>query len=200
MKYFSKPLRILDMCTGTGCIALTMKSLLNTFPGEISVTAIDIDPLALRLAKLNARNHGFNDIDIRWDNILVSHFNDLKISSHQFDIILSNPPYIPESEYLSLPKSVRDYESKSALVASENGTIFYRKIATWASHGLLDPNSQWNGIKMILEFGENMSDQVKSIVDKELNQYRRKDKLEIITEGNRVLTVGGKIGYQERII
>jgi release factor glutamine methyltransferase len=123
----TKPYSILDIGTGSGCIALSIKSI---FP-KAQVSGIDISEKALELARLNA-NQLKMEIDFFKHDILTS---DLK--PKVWDIIVSNPPYIPQREKTEISPNVLDYEPHLALfVADDNPLLFYRAIAEQALKAL----------------------------------------------------------------
>jgi len=127
----NRELHVLDMCTGSGCIAVAIKKLA---PKTI-VTAVDISSEALELARLNANAH---DLDLEIEFIqsdLFSAFNDCK----KFDVIISNPPYIPTSEISTLETTVRDYEPHLALDGGTDGLDLYRRLVP-ESFKFLHPN------------------------------------------------------------
>lgn len=110
------PLRILDVCTGSGVLAIALAKL---FP-QAEVIASDISESALLIAIKNAiANH------VKIQFIKSNLFDEIQGS---YDLIVSNPPYISEKEYQILAKEVKDYEPKIALVAPEDGLFFYRVI------------------------------------------------------------------------
>jgi release factor glutamine methyltransferase len=138
------PVRILDAGTGSGCIALALASRLH----DSIVTATDIHPPALDLASENARSLGlkvdFMELDILADPLAGwSTPGDPAGSGLQaaggeaFDLIVSNPPYIPESERGSLDANVREFEPPSALfVPDADPLIFHRNLAGFAMRKL----------------------------------------------------------------
>jgi release factor glutamine methyltransferase len=128
-----KDLRILDVGTGSGCIPVTLKKHL---PGA-ELYGIDISEKALELAKENAKNNNVSVSFIRED--VLSPFSFLRSPlKPEFDIIVSNPPYICESEKESMKKNVLEYEPHLALfVESDDALLFYRKIADMALKLLL---------------------------------------------------------------
>jgi release factor glutamine methyltransferase len=113
--------RILDICTGSGCIALAIK---HRFP-EANVIAADVSAQALRISSLNSQKLNL-DIDVlEWD-VFDNPPTDLNV----FDAIVSNPPYIPDNEYNTLDDSVLNYEPKLALHVPEDDPIrFYTRMA-----------------------------------------------------------------------
>ena len=128
-----KPLRVLDLCTGSGCIAL---SLVHEVP-NVTVVATDISQTALSCAKRNAQALNLSD--------KVEFFEgDLSDAVPQdycntFDLIISNPPYIPSEELKTLPQEVVGFEPTLALDGGEDGLDLYRKILEQAPR-LLQPD------------------------------------------------------------
>jgi release factor glutamine methyltransferase len=116
-------LEVLDVCTGSGCIALAIKSILKSS----NVSATDISSEALALAKKNAMLLSL-DVHFLQDNALV---DDADIfTENSFDLIVSNPPYIPMKEKETMEKNVVDFEPHLALfVADESPLVFYKAIA-----------------------------------------------------------------------
>lgn len=118
--------RILDICTGSGCIAIALKKHLP----NASVTAIDLSDTALEIARENAI-HLQTDIDIIQDDALTGL---QAVNTRQFDIIISNPPYIPQSEMKSMRINVVQHEPHMALFVDDSDPlIFYREIARAAA-------------------------------------------------------------------
>jgi release factor glutamine methyltransferase len=118
-------LRIIDIGTGTGNIAI---ALTKNLPGA-EVWATDVSPATLRLAKENARDNGCL-VNFLFSDIL--HANSASLTGN-FDIMVSNPPYIPFSERYSLPSNVEVYEPPLALFVDDDDPIlFYRRIASFA--------------------------------------------------------------------
>ena len=121
LEYFpekDKPYKILDMCTGSGCLAI---SLSKEYKKSI-VTATDISKEAIKVAKFNAKKlncmHSINFITC-----------DLFNKKTTFDIIVSNPPYLSEYQYQKTSPEIKIYEPKIALLASHSGFEYYLKIA-----------------------------------------------------------------------
>ena len=114
------PKRILDIGTGSGCIALVLK---KAFP-EAEVVGIDASPKALATAK---RNEQANGLDVVWMQKDVLDLND---PIDPCDLIVSNPPYVPRSEEASLAANVREHEPHLALFVEDiDPLLFYRVIA-----------------------------------------------------------------------
>ena len=123
----NKTLSILDIGTGSGCISITLKMALP----HCEVSALDISKEALKVAQLNANNL---NVSVQWmeQNIL-----DTVALENAYDIIVSNPPYIPIGEKESMQKQVVNFEPSLALfVPDEDSLIFYRTIAKMAKQSL----------------------------------------------------------------
>ncbi len=112
---------ILDLCTGSGAIAIATYKELRKRGKNCKMTAVDISEDALALAKENAKD---NDADV-----LFIHSDLFTRLRGRFDLIISNPPYVPSAEIETLQTEVRDYEPRLALDGGEDGLDFYRKIA-----------------------------------------------------------------------
>ena len=120
-KGFGAP-SLLDICTGSGCIALALASEID----NAKVTAIDISDQALAIARRNQQRLGL-DVTIIKDNALGGL---TELTDSKFDIVVSNPPYIPISEREDMHINVTQYEPHIALfVDNEDPLIFYRAIA-----------------------------------------------------------------------
>ena len=115
---------VLDIGTGSGCIAVALARRLP----QAQVSAYDVSPDALALAAENARNQGVK-IDFRQVDIL----HDAPADAPVFDAIVSNPPYVTDSERASMEANVLDYEPALALfVPDDDPLLFYRAIADFA--------------------------------------------------------------------
>ncbi|AXG70935.1 release factor glutamine methyltransferase [Kordia sp. SMS9] len=131
-----KPLRILDIGTGSGCIAIALqKNLPNA-----DVYALDISEDALKVAQKNAER---NDVSVEFMQADVLSLKDLNVFEEDellFDLIVSNPPYVRNLEKAEMQKNVLEYEPDSALfVADDNPLVFYDQIANLAK-AYLQPN------------------------------------------------------------
>lgn len=113
--------RILDLCCGSGCIGLAIASRLK----DARVTLGDLSSPALAVAKKNIALHHMGG---RVSALSVNALEEAPAYLGQFDMIVSNPPYITGSEMLELPHSVKDYEPEMALYGGEDGLDFYRAI------------------------------------------------------------------------
>ena len=144
-KYFNKKVDILDLGTGSGCIAITLKKEL-----DCNVDAVDISPKALEIAKLNAKN---NNVDITfYEGDMLSPIN------KKYDVIISNPPYIAYNE--EIMEIVKNNEPHTALYAEDNGLKYYKDIISNANKYLKEKCiiafeiGEKQG-KLILEYAKN---------------------------------------------
>lgn len=141
-----KDARALDLCTGSGCIAVTLA--LST---RAEITASDVSGKALATARGNAE---FNGAAVRF--VLSDTFDNV---DGKFDLIVSNPPYIPTAEIEGLDREVRDFEPRIALDGGADGLDFYRIIAAKAASRLKE-----NGALM-LECGEGQAEKIIAMLD-----------------------------------
>lgn len=139
-------LSVLDLCTGSGCIAVTLK----LEGGYRTVSASDVSPAALRTAQKNAEQLCAEICFYESD--LFSRI------PGQFDLIVSNPPYIAETELSALAPEVKDHDPKLALIGGRDGLDFYRRIAAEC------PASLKKGGRIFLEIGADQGPQVQSIL------------------------------------
>jgi release factor glutamine methyltransferase len=160
----SQPSTALDFGTGSGCIAIALAA--NC--ANAKTTALDISTEALEIAKQNAVHNNVADrIEFLRGNgfeALVGRVTPCAPNSLQnpvplFDLIISNPPYIPTAEIEALEPEVRDYDPRGALDGGADGLDFYRRFATEA-RGLLKP-----GGKIMLEFGDGQGDPIRKIFE-----------------------------------
>ncbi|MCY3629815.1 MAG: peptide chain release factor N(5)-glutamine methyltransferase [Bacteroidota bacterium] len=124
------PFRILDIGTGSGCIALAMKQAIP----DASVAACDISRSALHIARANATQNGL-EIQCTAADLLAADF--VRSVGSGYDLVIANPPYIPDHERSGLPRMVRDYEPEAALFCGEDPLKFYRAISRHIADGLL---------------------------------------------------------------
>lgn len=145
LKCIEKDHKVLDLCTGSGAIAISIKK-----ESDATVFASDVSGDALELAKENAKNNGADIIFIESD--LFNAFGEEK-----FDVIVTNPPYIRSSDILTLQKEVKDFEPMLALDGGEDGLDFYRIIARECPKFLNE-----KGV-ILLEIGYNQGEDVKNL-------------------------------------
>ena len=142
--------KILDMCTGSGCIAVSVAK--HCKGKKVQITAADVSDAAIMLAKENAN---YNSVDI---NFIQS---DLFSRVHgRFNIIVCNPPYIKSSEIATLQSEVRDYEPRIALDGGDDGLEFYRRLAKEVTRFIT------RGGLLMLEVGEGQAEEVLKLFDK----------------------------------
>ncbi|MDR1385659.1 MAG: peptide chain release factor N(5)-glutamine methyltransferase [Planctomycetaceae bacterium] len=120
----AEDLSVCDVGTGSGAIAVTIA---KNAP-KCRITAVDISNAALEVAKRNAQKHEVAKRIVFLTSDLLSAFPEQPI----FDLIVSNPPYVSETEYERLPPDVKNYEPKSALIAAEDGMAAIRQLAEQA--------------------------------------------------------------------
>lgn len=143
----TKKIKILDIGTGSGCIAI---SLAKNLPNA-EVYGIDVSKKAIEMAKRNAIN---NNVDVTFVFLDILETDILTCS---FDIIVSNPPYVRNLEKQEIKKNVLDYEPHLALFVDDNDAlIFYRKIAALAKSSLLENGQLFFEINQYL--GKEMTD------------------------------------------
>lgn len=144
-----KDLSILDIGTGSGCIAISLaKNLKHT-----KVYALDVSEDALKLAKLNATK---NEVDIEF---IEADILDWDLGNIQFDVIVSNPPYVRELEKEAMSANVLNHEPHLALfVKNDDALLYYRKIAE-ISENILKPNGQ-----LYFEINESLGEPTKELL------------------------------------
>ena len=151
-KYWPAGASLIDLCTGSGALALSLAKLGNFHP----VIATDLSEEALACARKNAEDMGLSDVVFRAGDL----FSALK-NGEKCDIIVSNPPYIREGDRGSLAPEVRVYEPGMALFAGEDGLDFYRRIAAGAAEHLTE------GGRIYLEIGYDQGESVRQLLDAE---------------------------------
>lgn len=144
--YKNEHVKILDMCTGSGCIAISLKKYMQ----NSEVYGIDISKEALKVAQKNAKN---NNVDVKFE--CSDMFAD--IQDKDFDVIVSNPPYIRTQVINTLAKEVKN-EPIIALDGGEDGLYFYKKIINEAFNFLTD-----NGM-IFLEIGFDQKEELTKLI------------------------------------
>ena len=125
-----EPLLVADLCTGTGCIAC---SLAVEHP-YTHIIATDVSSEAVALARHNVAIHGLEERIEVLECDLGTGIDESLLGS--FDLVISNPPYVPRSLLSTLPAEVIRYESSLALDGGEDGLTLFRREASWATHAL----------------------------------------------------------------
>lgn len=140
-----QPFSILDLCTGSGCIAIALK---KAFP-DAEVTGVDTSPAALEIARQNAKNNGvevrFVEADILdWKNGV----------SGSYGLIVSNPPYVMEKERAQMQRNVLDYDPALALFVPDDDPLrFYHAIAAMAKEHLSQDGM------LVVEINESLAEE-----------------------------------------
>lgn len=166
-KYKNKEIKILDLCTGSGAIAIS----LGKYIQSAEITAIDISKKALEVATKNAKS---NEVKIKF--IKSNMFEDI---NDKYVIIVSNPPYIETNVISELSKQVQN-EPKIALDGGADGLDFYREIAQNAYKYL-----ETNGF-LVMEIGYNQKDTVIEILSNE-NKYKNIECIKDLDNNDRVI-------------
>ena len=142
-------LKVLDLGTGTGCLSVAIACAVE---GAVC-WAVDLSPEALALAGRNVDRHGLTD---RIHLVRSDWFSRLS-PALKFDLIVSNPPYIPRSEIATLPPEVRDYDPRLALDGGGEGLDFYGVIASDGRRRLAAEGG------VMVEFGDGQGERVQGI-------------------------------------
>jgi release factor glutamine methyltransferase len=173
--------KILDLCTGSGCIALALKSQF----GKSTIHGVDYSSYALELAKENAE---ILQLDLKLNKIdVLNELTDLNFEPDSYDIWVSNPPYIPMKEKSLMHANVLDFEPEMALFVEDNqALIFYNVIAEKAQRYLK------SGGHLYFELNENYADETFELitdlgfeaVEIKLDLQGKKRMLKAIKKGN----------------
>ena len=151
-KTAGKPLNILDIGTGSGCIAI---ALAKNIP-EAKVYAVDSSAAALKVARENAKNHTATIKFIHADALKLANFPE------KIQCVVSNPPYVRPSEKVQMSNNVVQYEPHTALfVPNEDPLLFYKKITRWAKHNLMP-----NGV-VYFEINQYLGEEIKQLLKDE---------------------------------
>ena len=146
MRYLSDGMRILDICTGSGCILLSLLKYSNECEG----LGVDISDDALAVARENAQNLGL-ETEFRHSDLLE------KVEG-KFDMIVSNPPYIETTVIDTLMPEVREHEPMLALDGREDGLYFYRRIVEQCTSYMT------RGARLFFEIGYDQGEDVKDMM------------------------------------
>ena len=150
--YIQPKMHILDLCTGSGCILL---SILKLKPG-VTGMGTDLSEKALDVARANQKR-----LDVQAQFSLSDLFAQIEGS---YDCILSNPPYIPDTVIDTLMEEVRDYEPRMALCGGEDGLLYYREIVK-ESPGFLRPKGM-----LFLETGYDQAEAVRELMEESFDE------------------------------
>lgn len=169
-KYINKSCEILDLCTGSGAIAVSLAKYIE----KSNITASDLSKNAIEIAKLNAKN---NNVDKKITFIESNMFE--KIKYNKFDVIVSNPPYIESDEIAKLSLQVKS-EPHMALDGGMDGLDFYRIIIDNSYKYIKDCGN------LFLEIGYNQKDKVFNLL-KESNHYEDYYCIKDLSENDRAI-------------
>lgn len=142
--------RVADVGTGSGCIAVAIAK----HAPAAQVTAVDISPAALEIARQNAATHGVSERITFVQSDLLASFP----PEPSLDIIVSNPPYVTEREWTDLPHGVRDYEPKLALVGGGTGLELTARLVAQAAERLVP------GGWLVLEIHSGLAQQTEALL------------------------------------
>lgn len=143
-----KPANILDIGSGSGIIAILLAKLTGA-----AVTAVEKSRKAFSVLKKNIALHGVTE------KVLPVYGDLFPAAANEFDMIVSNPPYVSEAEWQELAPGVKDHEPKEALVAGEDGLLVIRRIVEGANY-FLKP-----GGKLLMEIGYKQEESVRKILE-----------------------------------
>ena len=147
--------KVLDMCTGSGCIAISIGKLKN-----VDVTAVDISSEALKVARGNADKLGASNVKFIESNLFEKIKEDSTSKNcKKYDIIVSNPPYIKSLDIEELMVEVKEHEPRLALDGDEDGLKFYRAITKETKDFLND------GGYLMYEIGCDQGDDLRKIME-----------------------------------
>lgn len=161
MKLTDSKSRVLDMCTGSGCIIISLAAAGHTGIDSHCAVGVDISIEALEVAEYNRRLNGALHVEYINSNL----FDKLENSGLLFDVIVSNPPYIPTDDIRKLDAEVRLHDPMSALDGDTDGLRFYRAITKAAGEYLN------KGGYLCYEIGYNQAQEVSDI----MSEYGYKD-------------------------
>lgn len=167
LEYIKLNMRVLDLCTGSGCVAVSIASKVNAY-----VEGCDISKRALKIANKNAKKHGVK-IELYQSNMFD------KVQG-KFNVIVSNPPYIETDVVKTLDKEVVEHDPHIALDGGKDGLDYYRIIANNIKNYLLD-----DGV-LLLEIGYNQGEAVSKLFKdiakdvKVIKDYNGNDRVVII--------------------
>ncbi len=173
-------LQIIDLCTGSGCIAVSMAKELP----QARILATDKSAKALSIAGENARRHGVADRIRFFEGDLFTPLEELDIHG-QVDIIAANPPYIPSADYGTLQPEVRDYEPEMALFAGPDGTEVHRRILEEA------PAFLRNDGMLVMEMGAGQAEMLRQMA-RQASSYHPPEILKDLAGIDRVIVMRKK--------
>ena len=151
---FAEGAVLADVGTGSGCVAVTLATIL----GGMRIFALDCSHDALSVAKRNAERHGVSDKIVWLEGDLLSPLREYSVAE-AVDAIISNPPYIAEAEWAGLQPEVRDYEPRQALLAGPQGTEFHERLIHDSKQFLVP------GGLLVMELGRGQAPLVRRVAE-----------------------------------
>ncbi len=154
--HLERPLKALDYGTGSGCLAITLAL---EMPPEmvVEISALDISPDALEVARRNSRRHGCEQAVRFLEGNGFAALGSTSLGAGGFDLIVANPPYIPTGEIEGLEPEVRDHDPVLALDGGSDGLDFFRHLASHAPVRLL------SGGVLMAEFGDGQFESIAAL-------------------------------------
>jgi release factor glutamine methyltransferase len=177
----TEQIRIVDLCTGSGCIAVSLAKELS----NARIFALDASAAALDTARANARRHSVADRIRFLEGDLFLPLEELDLQG-QVDIIVSNPPYVTAGERPSLQPEVRDYEPGEALFAGPRGTEFHERILAGVPRYL-----KKSGGMLIMEMGIGQAEKLADLI-RQHNHYGSLEVLKDLAGIERVIVMQKK--------
>ncbi len=171
---------ILDLCTGSGCIAVSLAKEL----ASARIFASDKSEKALDVARENARRNGVADRVRFLEGDLFGSLEELDLRG-RVDIMVSNPPYVPSEEYSELQPEVRDHEPRMALLAGQNGTEVHQRIIDEAPEFLRSEGA------LIMEMGMGQAEALVQMI-RENSTFNKPDVLKDLAGIERVVVARKK--------
>ncbi|HBH79328.1 MAG TPA: peptide chain release factor N(5)-glutamine methyltransferase, partial [Nitrospira sp.] len=145
---------LVDVGTGSGCVAVTLATIL----GGMRIFALDCSHDAVSVAKGNAERHGVSDKIVWLEGDLLSPLKECSVAG-AVDAIISNPPYIAEADWVGLQPEVRDYEPRQALLAGPKGTEFHERLIHDSKQFLVP------GGLLVMELGQGQAPLVRRVAE-----------------------------------
>jgi release factor glutamine methyltransferase len=151
---FAEGAVLVDVGTGSGCVAVTLATILN----GMRIFALDCSHDAVKVAKGNADRHGVGDKIIWLEGDLLSPLRECAAAG-AVDAIISNPPYIAEADWVGLQPEVREYEPRRALLAGPQGIEFHERLIHDSKEFLV------SGGLLVMELGQGQAPLVRRVVE-----------------------------------
>lgn len=157
-KFKNEPINILDLCSGSGCIALSLAKFFN----RSQVIAIDISKQACDLISKNLIHNQISNVTVLQSDLYQN------LDKQKFDLIIANPPYIPQADYVKLDFSVKLWEDPQALVSPDSDLAIITQIIKLAPNYLQSKHDQI--LSLWLEIDSTQDDSVKTLMQDKFKQ------------------------------